>query len=107
MAKVYHTVRVVTDNPQEFNEFWARESLPLWIKHGAKHIGSFSNWIGGPTDEIFRIFEFESLEKFEAFEKFLAESPQGKDLIKRLGKYIKTGEKRLIRSIYNGNNSEY
>ncbi len=100
--KVYLMIKVRTpfDMVNEFNEFWGRESLPEWIKHGARHIGSFSNFVGEPINEIIRIFEFDSLEHWERYEKFLAESTDGKKLVKQLSKYIVSLERKLLLSIY-------
>jgi len=84
----------------EFNEFWGRESLPIWIKYGAKHIGSFTNFVGDPINEIIRLFEFDSIEDWERWEKFLADSEEGKDLVKRLSRYIVSLERKLLVSIY-------
>ena len=93
-------VRVPFELVAEFNEYWEKESLPIWIKLGAKHIGSFSNYVGDPINEIVRIFEFESIEKWDQWEKFLADSAEGKDLVKRLSRYIVSLKRKLLYSIY-------
>ncbi len=100
--KVYLMIKVRTpfDMVAEFNEFWEKESLPIWIKQGAKHIGSFSNYVGDPINEIIRLFEFESIEQWNQWEKFLADSKEGKDLVKRLSRYIVSLERKLLYSIY-------
>ena len=54
-------VRVPFDLVGEFNEYWGRESLPIWLKYGARHIGSFANFVGDPINEIVRLFEFDSI----------------------------------------------
>ena len=100
--KVYLMIKVRSpfDLVAEFNEFWGRESLPIWIRHGAKHIGSFTNYVGEPINEIVRLFEFDSIAEWEKWEKFLEEDEEGKALIKRLSKYIVSLERRLLLSIY-------
>jgi hypothetical protein len=100
--KVYLMIKVRTpfDLVGEFNEFWGRESLPIWIKHGARHIGSFANYVGDPINEIVRLFEFDSVGQWEQWEKFLAESDEGKALVKRLSRYIVSLEKKLLVSVY-------
>ena len=100
--KVYLMIKVTVpfELVAEFNEYWEKESLPIWIKLGAKHIGSFSNFVGDPINEIIRLFEFESIEKWDAWEKFLADSAQGKDLVERLGRYIVSLERKLLFSVY-------
>jgi len=86
-------VRTPFDLVAEFNEFWGRESLPVWIKHGARHIGSFANYVGDPINEIVRLFEFDSVGQWEQWEKFLADSEEGRALVKRLSRYIVSLEK--------------
>lgn len=100
--KVYLMIRVQVpfDKVSEFNEFWGRESLPNWIKLGAKHIGSFENFVGGPINEIIRLFEFEDIEHWQKWERFLSDTNEGKDILKRLSKYILTLERRLLLPIY-------
>ena len=100
--KVYLMIKVRTpfELVGEFNEFWGKESLPIWIKHGAKHIGSFSNYVGDPINEIVRLFEFSSVAQWEQWEKFLAEDEAGKALVKRLSRYIVSLERKLLLSIY-------
>ena len=100
--KVYLMIKVRTpfELVREFHEFWGKESLPIWIKHGAKHIGSFENYVGDPINEIIRLFEFDSIEQWEKWEKFLADSEEGKALVKRLSRYIVSLERKLLVSIY-------
>ena len=100
--KVYLMIKVRTpfDLVNEFHEFWGKESLPIWIKHGAKHVGSFVNYVGDPINEIVRLFEFDSVAQWEQWEKFLADSPEGKALVKRLSKYIVSLERKLLYSVY-------
>jgi hypothetical protein len=93
-------VRAPLDLVSEFNEFWGRESLPIWLKHGAKHMGSFINYVGDPINEIVRLFEFDSVSQWEQWEKFLADSKEGKDLVKRLSRYIISLERKLLVSVY-------
>lgn len=100
--KVYLMMKVRTpfDLVNEFNEFWGKESLPIWTKHGARHIGSFTNYVGDPVNEIIRLFEFDSVSQWEQWEEFLADSLEGKDLVKRLSRYIVNLERKLLSSIY-------
>jgi hypothetical protein len=93
-------VRVPFHMVEEFNEFWGRESLPNWIKLGAKHIGSFTNFVGDPINEIVRLFEFDNIAHWEKWEKFLADSAEGKDIVKRLSGYIVSLERKLLTSVY-------
>ncbi len=94
-AKVHlHKIR-------EFNEIWGRESLPVWLSHGAKHIGSFTPRAGGPINEIIRLFEFESLSHWERMEDFLVDTEEGRNLARKLDQgFVISLEKSLLRSIY-------
>lgn len=85
---------------REFNELWGRESLPLWIKHGARHIGSFSNFVGDPDNEFIRLWEFDNVSQWSQWQDFLADSEEGKNLVKKLTPYIMYGERKLLHSIY-------
>ena len=100
--KVWLMIKVRTpfDLVGEFNDFWGRESLPVWLKHGAKHVGSFTNYVGDPVNEIVRLFEFDSVARWEEWERFLGDSEEGKDLVKRLSKYIVTLERKLLTPVY-------
>jgi len=94
-------VRVPPHKVREFNEFWGRESLPVWLRHGAKHIGSFTQRAGGPINEIIRLFEFESLAQWEQMEDFLVDSEEGRNLAGKLDQgFVISLEKSLLRSIY-------
>ena len=100
--KVYLMMKVTTPNHliDEFHEFWGKESLPIWLRYGARHIGSFTNYVGGPVNEITRLFEFDSIAQWEQWEKFLLDSEDGKNLLQRLSKYIITVERKLLLSVY-------
>jgi hypothetical protein len=87
---------------KEFNEYWLKESLPFWLNQGARLIGAFSNYVGGPTCEEFRLFEFASIKDWDRFETNLAESEKGQELIKGLvSRFNMVVERRLLRPIYN------
>ena len=85
---------------EEFHEVWGNESLPMWAKHGARHLGSYISYVGDPINEIHRIFEFDSLAEFEQWEEYLKDSEEGKALKGRLSKYIISVERKLWHSIY-------
>jgi hypothetical protein len=77
----------------EFNEFVEGISLLVWIKHGAKHIGSFVNYVGDPINEIVRLFEFEVLNNGAVGE--ISAIPRRKDLV-RAFRYIVSLEKKTV-----------
>jgi len=101
--KIYLMIKVTVHSGMvnEFNEFWGRESLPLWKEHGAKHLFSFTTLAGGPINEIIRLFEFESISKWHEMEEFISGTEKGRELAKRLDRdFIISLEKRLLTSIY-------
>ena len=100
--KVYLLLKVSIDRRQlaEFNEYWARESLPYWLERGAKHVGSFVNYVGEHTNEILRIFEFDGVPHWEQFEESLRESERGRNLLKGLSRFNYTLKRNLLRAIY-------
>jgi len=93
-------VRVPYNLVSEFNEYWGKELLPHWQKAGARHIGSFQNFVGDPSNEILRLFEFESILKWYQWEEFLAQSEEGQNLVKGLSRFLADVEKKLLLSIY-------
>lgn len=101
--KVYEMIKVTVpfDKVGEFNEYWTREALPIWLEHGVKHIGSFLNYVGGPTNEIIRLFEFENISHWEQWEEFTAGgSEEARNLFKGISQYILSVEKKLLLSAF-------
>ena len=49
-------VDAVWNKLEEFHKYWGEKSLPVWEENGAKHIGSFVNHLGGPKNQIVRLF---------------------------------------------------
>ncbi len=106
-GKVYFLIKVTAplDKVSEFNDYWVKESLPVWEKHGAKHIGSFSNYVGDAQNQILRLFEVENISEWQKLQDFLEETEEGKDLRKRLAaRYIreKAAEKGYLNHIMSG-----
>ena len=60
-------VDAVWNKIEEFHKYWEEKSLPVWEENGAKHIGSFVNYLGGPRNQIVRLFEFESISAWNKF----------------------------------------
>ena len=94
--KILHMIKITTPDPRAFNIFWAKESLPQWIKRGAKHVGSYVYKVGGPTNVIIRLFEWESLEQWENWNKWLFGSQEGKDLLAKIAEYSVLTEAYLL-----------
>jgi hypothetical protein len=91
----------------EFHEYWQTKNLPQWEAHGAKHIGSYVNLVGGgPLNQILRLFEFEDLSKWERFNDWLfgdkfQEATKGRTVPPdELMKYITSVEQKLYVSVY-------
>ena len=99
-------VNVMWNLIDEFNEYWARENLPLLEEHGARHIGSYVNLVGGPLNEIVRLFEFEDLSHWEKFNTWLfgrkAQDNQNERTISpdKPKRYVTSMEEKLLLSIY-------
>jgi len=101
--KVYEIIKVTVpfDKVAEFNEYWAREALPIWVKHGVRHIGSFLNYVGDPTNEIMRFFEFDSISHWEQWEEFTdSDSEEARSLFEGISQYITSVEKKLLLSAF-------
>jgi len=100
--KVYMQLKVTVPYAMlnEFHEYWGREALPVWIEHGVRHIGSFTNYIGDPVNEIIRLFEFDNIEHFEEWHRWLTESDQGRALMKVNSRFIAKMERKLWLSVY-------
>ena len=101
-SKTYLLVKV-TIAPillRDFNEFWAREILPFWNKHGARHIRLFINLVGGSTNEILRLFEFDDDISWSKFNTALTETEEGREVSKVLrSKWDILAEMKLLRPI--------
>jgi hypothetical protein len=101
-GKVYLMIKVTVpfDKVAEFNEYFGKHSLPLWEKFGAKHIGSFSNYIGDATNEIIRIFEYENFSHYEKWQKYALESQDMKPIQENLKRFIVKLERKILLSVY-------
>ncbi|MBI2831423.1 MAG: NIPSNAP family protein [Chloroflexi bacterium] len=91
------TVQVAPGKLEEFHDFWVRESLPYWEKHGIKHIGSWESMIGNDQNEVIRMFEFRDFTHYEQWRKFLAEDEEGKRLRKKLTPYLLKSKRLILR----------
>lgn len=86
--KVLFMVKITTDKVRDFNIFWAKESLPYWIEHGGKHIGSYVYKVNGPSNVIVRLFEYESFDKWQEWEKWLfGDSQDAQNLRAQISKW--------------------
>ena len=97
--KLYFLIKVTVplDKVTEFNEVWEKESLPVWERY-SKHIGSFSNIVGDPQNQILRFFEFENISKWQELQDFLEDTEEGKALRKKLSTdYIITLERKFLK----------
>ena len=60
-------VNVDWDKLEEFNEWWGRVKLHEWTENGARHLGSYENFLGAPKSQIIRLWEFDDFSKWEKF----------------------------------------
>ena len=96
-------VDAVWETIGEFHEYWEKENLPFWVEHGAKHIGSFTNYLGSSKSQIVRLFEFEDVSQWEKFMKVREEmfhTKEGQESMKKLLKFIEKIEETLWVSVY-------
>ena len=99
-------VTVVWKLLDEFNEYWKRVNLPQWEACGVKHIGSYVGLLGGPVNEITRLFEFEDITKWKDFHEWLfgekfQETKKGRTVPPdELMKYITSINQKLFVSVY-------
>ena len=96
--KVYLMVTITAEDVRAFNTFWTKESLPYWLKFGARHVGSFVNWIGGPNspdNEIIRIFEFDNFTHYGKWEDWL-HGPEGQGLLNKINDFSIKSQRRLL-----------
>ena len=95
MIYLHITVHVVGIKTQEFHDFWSRESLPIWEKYGAKHIGSWTTTIG-KNNEIIRLFAFPDMAHLEKWQRAMSEGPENKQLVQKLSPYLVGSEMKLL-----------
>ncbi|MFC1532485.1 NIPSNAP family protein [Thermodesulfobacteriota bacterium] len=96
-------VDAVWNKIEEFHMYWEEKSLPVWEENSAKHIGSFVNYLGGPKNQIVRLFEFESI---SAWDKFMQhrqkrwETESGQASLQKLFPYLEKIEETVWTSAY-------
>jgi hypothetical protein len=103
---VIRRINVRYELVNEFNQFWKKNTLPLWEKQGAQFILAGSNVVGGFANEITQVFEFESIHHWEKMQEALwdrweNEGGPGRSLPPEGHlKYLTALEQRLLRAIY-------
>ncbi len=95
--KLYHMVKVTTNNVREFSEVWAKYNLPVWEKHEVRHIGSWTWLAGGASNEIIRLFEFRDYVHLSDWLSLRDDTPEGKARISRIHPYILKIETYLLK----------
>lgn len=101
-GKTYLLVKVIIAPLllKDFNEYFAKECLPMWTKYGARHIRSFVYQAGGPSNELIRIFEFDNINSWGSFRDALVETDEGRNYTKNLySKWNIIAEMILLRAI--------
>lgn len=87
----------------EFHEYWQRENLPFWTEHGARHIGSYVNYLGAQKSQIVRLFEFENLSHYNRFMELresMFDSEQGRAAMEKLFPFLESIEETVWVSAY-------
>ncbi len=90
------TIDVKPNKVKEFNEFWLREALPVWEKHGIKHIGSWVTLIG-KSNEVIRLFEYKDLAHFEQWRQFCSEDEKWKATHLKIWEYVINIDRKILR----------
>ena len=96
-------VNAVWSSLEEFNEHWGTKNLPFWEEHGAKHLGSFANYLGAKKNQIVRLFEFENLSRYNEFMEFrekMFNSEKGKEGLRELYGFIEELDETAWVSVY-------
>ncbi len=96
-------VNAVWNSLHEFNKYWEMENLPFWLENGAKHIGSFVNYLGGPKNQIIRLFEFDDLSQWHRFMQLrekMFDSEKGRQGLQKTLKFIESIEETVWISVY-------
>jgi hypothetical protein len=101
-----HRIGVPNELLGEFNQFWRKNTLPLWEKNGAKLVVAGTTLVGGLTGEITRIFEFDNIHHWEKMQESTwdwwerEEGPGRGTPPKGYLKYLSTHEQQLLRASY-------
>lgn len=96
-------VDAVWNRIDEFHEYWRTHNLPFWEQNGARHVGSFVNYLGGSKSQILRLFEFDALEqchRFLALRESMFDSDPGREQMARLHPYLERIEESVWISAY-------
>jgi hypothetical protein len=96
-------VSAVWSSLDEFNKYWEKENLPFWLEHGAKHVGSFVNYLGEPKNQIIRLFEFDDLSQWDRFMELREEmfdSEQGRQGLQKTLQFVESIEETVWISVH-------
>lgn len=96
-------VNAIWDSLEEFNKYWNEENLPFWLQNGARHIGSFVNYLGGPKNQIIRLFEFDDLSQWDRFmelREMMFDSEQGRQGLQKTLEFVESIEETVWISVY-------
>jgi hypothetical protein len=73
------------------------------VQNGAKHIGSFVNYLGGPKNQIIRLFEFDDLSQWDRFMQIrekMFDSQQGRQGLQKTLGFVQSIEETVWISVY-------
>jgi hypothetical protein len=96
-------VNAIWSSLEEFNKYWEKENLPFWLQNGATHIGSFVNHLGGPKNQIIRLFEFDDLFQWNRFMQLrekMFNSEQGRQGLQKTIQFVESIEETVWISVY-------
>lgn len=96
-------VDAVWSRLDEFHDYWRTHNLPFWEQHGARHVGSFVNHLGGSKSQVLRLFAFDDLEhcqRFLALREAMFDSDRGREQMATLQQYLERIEETVWISAY-------
>ena len=86
--KLYLLNKVITTNIKEFSEVWRTNNLPVWIREGVIHVGSWRWLTNGTNNEIVRLFEFKNFVHYTGWINLRDNTPEGLTRVTLSNPYI-------------------
>jgi hypothetical protein len=86
----------------EFNRIWKEKFLPYWEANGARHLGSYASYLGENKNKTVRIFEFDSLEKYDAFmeaRESMFDTDEGTAALEKIYPFLETIRETVWKSV--------
>ena len=92
--KLVVMIEVQTEEPEQFNQFWLKNVLPVWEGRGARHLGSYLTKEG---HGVVRLLEFPNEAAFSDFQRYMQEQEQGRQVAQLLAPFHFSAKTTLLR----------